>query len=178
MRQILLLFFTFLFIKTTAQDLNSEANAKVDSIRNSFSEYNNDLFGLTLKEFQYSSYKSWTLTQFKNLNVSLEKESISLIERLNGIEWKGTIKISADAVRSIYWTTGYTPYFSEAPKNQSIWSEWISFENWIIIIIKKRGTWRIRTRKYFKTDEIPNKKPLVEEIQELYTHQMKDESSF
>lgn len=70
--------------------------------------------------------------QIKQLSYSITEDTLTVVDRLNGVEWKGSMVLRADAVRNIYY-----PYES-ADK----WSEWSAYKTVNLVFKKKRGTWR------------------------------------
>jgi len=148
----------------------TEAQSKIDSIQKSFSVFDNSLFALN--SFNGGDCKSSILYQFKDLKVTLQQETISFIEKLNGFEWKGNILLSATAVRSIKWSTIYC--INPILIKDATWKEWTNLDNWEISIIKKRGIWRIKTTKFFEIADPPNSNPPIDMVKDLVTKPMID----
>src|SRR4051794_5738199 len=65
--------------------------------------------------------KSTMIWQFKGFKATVEKDFIDEVDKLNGIEWQGSILITATAVRTLQRT-------EEAPN--ALWEEWTPVTIW------------------------------------------------
>lgn len=91
--------------------------------------------------FTYSVYKSpytdwWTVDwkQLHNLKFEIIPVALTSVDQLNGIEWKGSLQITFESVRTLHLT-------KDTPTGN--WSEWAPGSNTNYPIEKKRGTWRL-----------------------------------
>ena len=115
----------------------------------------------------YTSYPNGFMAQFKNVRHEVEAGEVTKADKLNGIEWKGSITYTCDVYRD------YNARDFNFKKKG--WQDWKNCNGGLIlnfILVKKAGSWQLQpTDSLFSIKQYADGKiikPTISAIETLY----------
>ena len=103
------------------------------------------------------------IVEIKGLEFILNKDSLNKIDRANGIEWRGSVRLQGEMLRKHFqgymWVQGRLQRLGE-PTGWGIWQSWTDFDAEEVEIKRIKGQWQVAGPERRKRSRVRGMAPL------------------